>query len=311
VPGVRIRWEPEEVAPGLFRLSLPYPAGSSVNVLLIPSPDGVLLVDAGYASEEAWSTFEAQLDRLGLRPADVRAILVTHADEDHVGFARRLHEESGAKVMVHRLELDRGPLWKGSAAWLYANGYDGPELPAWPDPPGLPDSVQLVDGGMLINWAGFGFRLIHCPGHTPGLVCAYDERRRLLLSTDHLLRAPTPVGLFSDAGDPLGDYLQSLERLRGLEADLILPGHGRAFTGLTQWLDTSRDAVAHNLARIWAELGQGPGTAWEIARRLRPDGEPRMRIYAAYMVLAGLRHLERTGQAAALEVEGVISYRAT
>jgi glyoxylase-like metal-dependent hydrolase (beta-lactamase superfamily II) len=306
-----MRWEPEEVLPGLFRLSLPYPASSSVNVLVIPGPEGVLLIDAGYASEEASSIFDSQLDQLGLRRSDVRAILVTHADEDHVGQARRLHEENGARVMVHRLELDRGPLWKGSAAWLHANGYEGPPLPAWPDAPGLPDSVELVDGGTLVSWAGFAFRLIHCPGHTPGLVCAYDESRRLLLSTDHLLRAPTPVGLFIDAGDPLGEYLRSLERLRGLEADLIVPGHGRAFSGLAERLDASREAVARSLDRILDELGDEPATAWEIARRLRPDGEPRMRIYATYTVMAGLRHLERTGHAATLELGGVLSYRAT
>ena len=317
-PAARIRWEPEEVVPGLFRIPLPYTFASSVNVLAIPGPEGILLVDAGHDSEPAREAFDAQLRALGLRRADIRAVFLTHADHDHVGFARALNEETGARVLIHPLELDRGPLWRGSLAWLAANGYPGAGQERPPEPPALPDAVELVEDGAELAWAGFRFLLIHCPGHTPGLLCAFDERRRLLLSTDHVLRAaPTPVGLFGPDGDPLEDYLGSLQRLRGLPAEIVVPGHGRAFAGLEGRLDEVAAGREEELDRLRSALGPQPLTAWEIAERLHPGVDPQRRVILLFFVLAGLRRLERAGEAATLrsaasrsETGETISYRA-
>lgn len=306
---MRVTWRPEEIRPGLHRLPLPYAWGSSVNAFLVEGDEGLLLVDAGHPSEECRAAFDAQLDELGFRRADVRQILLTHADPDHVGLAAGLQADSGAPVLLHPAELDRGLIWQGSEAWLSANGYPGPFSERPFRAPLLPERRQLVSDGSVVEWGDYSFRLIHCPGHTPGLVCAFDERQRLLLSTDHVLRSRTPVGLFEPAGDPLGDYLRSVERLRGLGADLVVPGHGRAFEGLEDRLSAILADHEQELTELAAELGEHPQTAWEITDRRVPK-EDRRRAAGTFFVLAVLRHLERTGRAVALEAAGLISYRA-
>jgi glyoxylase-like metal-dependent hydrolase (beta-lactamase superfamily II) len=308
-PAVRARWEPEEVASGLFRLPLPYVHAASVNVLVAPGPEGVLMVDAGHPSEEARVLLDTQLSALGIDRGQIRTILLTHLDHDHSGFARELQEASGARVLVHRRELGRGPLWRGSMAWLEANGYDGPprELPV--DDAALPERLDFVEDGEHLRWTGLDLRLLHCPGHSPGLLCALDESRRLLLSSDQVLRgAFTPVGLFSPDGDPLNDYLESLERLRGLAVDLVVPGHGRAFGGLRERVESLAAGVHRELDRIHGLLGPEPATAWELAGRRQPDLDPRRRAMAMFMVLAGLRRLEKTGRATVHAAGGRFSY---
>src|SRR5690606_40952887 len=89
-----------QLAPSLHRIG-----SDHVNVYLIADDTGVTVVDAGLSGH--WREFLAELLALGRTLEDVRAVLLTHGDTDHLGFAERLRGEHGVPVYVHRADASR------------------------------------------------------------------------------------------------------------------------------------------------------------------------------------------------------------
>jgi glyoxylase-like metal-dependent hydrolase (beta-lactamase superfamily II) len=96
-------------------------------------------------------------------------------------------------------------------------------------------SVGTVDralhGGERLTVGDREWEIVHTPGHSPGHVCLWSAPDRVLCSGDHLLRVVSPPVTFERGfdPDPMGSYLQSLERVEQLQPDLVLPGHGPPF----------------------------------------------------------------------------------
>jgi glyoxylase-like metal-dependent hydrolase (beta-lactamase superfamily II) len=109
------------------------------------------------------------------------------------------------------------------------------------------------------------------PGcHSPGHLCLADTRSGRLLSGDHVLDPITPhIGLWRESeGDPLGDYLASLAKVRGRGPGGTLPAHGEPFPDLDRRV---AELIAHTEARetqVVAALAAGSADAGEIAARL-------------------------------------------
>ena len=78
-----------EIAPGIRRLGK-----GLVNVYLLEEAGEVTIIDAG--APGYWKDVHAELGAMGRTPDDVRALLLTHAHADHVGFAERIRRERGA-----------------------------------------------------------------------------------------------------------------------------------------------------------------------------------------------------------------------
>ena len=166
------------------------------------------------------------LDLLGRHKLTVKAIISTHGHIDHVGGLSRLHQCTGAPVMIHRDDL---PLYKGldeQAAFL---GMPTPEMA---------EIDHLLREGDPLRWGSYEARVIHTPGHTPGSVCLYMPK------DPSNVTVPVPQ-LF--AGDTLfagsigrtdlwgGSMEQILASLRGKLMELpdetiVYPGHGPATT---------------------------------------------------------------------------------
>ena len=90
-----------QLAPSLHRIG-----SDLVNVYLIEDDAGVTIVDAGLPGQ--YDELEPELASMGRSLAEVRAILLTHGDTDHIGFAERLRREHGVPVLVHELEQAGG-----------------------------------------------------------------------------------------------------------------------------------------------------------------------------------------------------------
>ena len=173
----------------------------------------------------------------------------------------------------------------------------------------LPDR-ELVHGESA-GVPGRDVRVLWTPGHTPGHVCLYlDEpgRPSRLLSGDHLLPTISPVvSLYpenpgDEPTDPLGDYLDSLERIAALAPQEILPAHQYRFTDAPARVQALLGHHADRLAELHVALKHGPLTLWQAAQAMhwnRPWSE--LGFLARHLALseaaAHLRRLVKTGLA--------------
>jgi glyoxylase-like metal-dependent hydrolase (beta-lactamase superfamily II) len=199
----------EKVVPGLARLSLssPHDSSGSVNVYTVMSRDGLRLIDCGWNAPEVYTALIDGLQQLGLRVSDIREILITHNHPDHIGLAERLVQETGARVLLHRLDAaltwtqapERQRMLVEMKQWLNINGMPqdewdiithGMSRRPFRVPTFRPD--RLLEGGEVLDWSPFRFEVLWTPGHAAGLVCLYEPQQQLLLSSDHVLERTSP-----------------------------------------------------------------------------------------------------------------------
>lgn len=327
---------PEEIVPGLFRLSIPLPndALGSVNVYAVVSADGLRLIDTGWNAPEAYTTLVGELQELGLQVRDLKEILVTHNHPDHIGLAERLVQEAGAHLLLHRLdattetaaeERQEGML-ADMQSWLHTNGMPqeerealvgGMRRMAYRMPTYRPDT--LLEGGEILAWHPFRFEVIWTPGHSAGLVCLYEAQMQVLISSDHILPRISPnIGLYArQSGDPLRDYLHSLKRVRDLPVKLVLPGHGAPFSDLAARVD---ELIVHHelrLQEVVNALADEEQTAYSTASLLswrgRGDGWQKLlpfdRLAALSETLAHLEYLSNQRQVRRREQDDHVLYR--
>ncbi|HET6673591.1 MAG TPA: MBL fold metallo-hydrolase [Agromyces sp.] len=217
-----------KLGPSLHRIG-----NDIVAVYLIDAPDGVTIIDAGLPGQ--WKELVAELTDMGRSLDDVRGVVLTHGDSDHIGFAERLRRDHGVPVYVHeadaaraRGEVSTKPEWGrvklgATARFLwYAIAKRGLK------PAPLSEVVTVRDGDVL-DLPGAP-RVIGMPGHSPGSIAVHVPLADAVfvgdaLTTRHVLtgaEGPQPAP-FTD--DPEA-ALASLRRLEGLGVTWVLPGHG-------------------------------------------------------------------------------------
>ena len=147
---------------------------------------------------------------------------------------------------------------------------------------------MLVDDGDRLD----GWELVAAPGHADGQLCLLKDG--VLVSADHLLGRITPtVGLWpASRPDPLGDYLESLERTIELAPRIALPGHGDP---IEDPVGRARELIEHHRERLAFDGGRArptqPRTGYEVSFDLfGADLKPASRRFA---VAETLSHLER------------------
>jgi len=221
-------------ADGVLRMGAPL-----VNWYLVADDDGVVLVDAGAPRHRP--QLEQGLEQLGRTIDDVRAVILTHADADHKGFANRLRTERHVPVYVHVADLELAtsgkkdregsllPYLRYPAAWKLFGA-----LAAGGIPKNI-DEVETFEGDTALDVPGHP-RVIHAPGHTHGCVAFHFPRHGVLFAGDVLYGFGVLTGkpgpqigprAFNASSD---QALASLAALEGVEADVLLFGHGDPWT---------------------------------------------------------------------------------
>ncbi|MEV3990968.1 MBL fold metallo-hydrolase [Streptomyces sp. NPDC049837] len=313
-------------------------------VHVVDTGRGPVLVDTGWDDPGSWAELCGGLTALGTSVHDIHGVLVTHHHPDHHGLSGRVREASGAWIAMHAADIavvrrtrDAEPgAWRTYlVAKLEAAGApDGHTAPLraarvgdLPLPqPVLPD--REIAPGELLDLPGRRLRAVWTPGHTPGHVCLHLEEAHpanlaghgRLFSGDHLLPGISPhIGLYEDpeedaVTDPLGDYLDSLERVGRLGAAEVLPAHQHAFTGAAERV---RELLAHHEERLTGLLAllTTPLTPWQLAERMEwnrpwariPYGS---RTIALSEAEAHLRRLVKLGRAEPVPGSDPVAYLA-
>ena len=275
----------------IHRIELPVPfAVETINAYLIDD-EPITLIDTGVKTDASFQVLNDSLRRLGYGIEDIRRILITHGHLDHYGQARRISAQSGAEVYIHGAEYQRiqsiGQFRGHVASVLIQNGaprdsvdrtihyMESAEILAEPL-----DEVHLIDDGDEIVFESMVLRSIHCPGHSPGLLCFYLEGKGILFSGDHLLKeiSPNPVINPSQEGldsrnTSLKHYLHSIRKIEDLEVSLVLPGHGEPIRDCKAALEKILRHHEQRLAKVLSTLSRGERTAYDISRILFPNTE--------------------------------------
>ena len=309
----------EMVRPGLWSVPVPIPNNPLryVLVYVFDSPSGPYLVDAGWNTDDSYAVLCAGLSEAGFDISDVQGVLVTHIHPDHYGLAGRVREASGAWVALHPADAslihdryeDTANLLERVGAMLRRFGAPEEELaslqnasmPALPFVSmGQPD--LLIEDGERPDLPGWDLTALWTPGHSPGHLCFWESRNRLMLTGDHVLPRITPnIPFHPQAGaDPLGDFLRSLERVGTYDAAEVLPAHESRFVGLDRRVAELIAHHEHRFAEVVAAIRDGLTTAWQVASRMEWSRswdriEGFMRRAAVGEAMAHLRALEQRG----------------
>lgn len=227
-----------EILPGIHHFDT-----GPFNWYLLEAAGRLTLVDAGFPGH--YRVFADGLRSLGRSPADLSAIILTHAHADHLGFAEHLRRLTRAPVFIHeddRVAAGR-PLqlpWFGllANAWRpYTAGMLGHALRHGVfAQPGIRELKTFRDGDTL-DVPGRP-QVLHAPGHTPGEVAFFLADRRVLLSGDVLVTRNLLTGTAGAPQVPAPSLntddrqaRRALERIRELGTVTLLPGHGQPWHG--------------------------------------------------------------------------------
>jgi len=311
----------ERTAPGIWRLRLPlpWPGVPHGNAWALADGDGIVLVDTGIHDEESAADLELAMAMVGLRIEDVRLLVCTHAHSDHYGQAAMITERAGCELWMHpnfdhvrKLAEDPDGLMEDRLARALKAGVPAERIESARElrrgrSSGIDRLVEpdrMLSEEVTFRTDHGEWNVVETPGHSPSHVCFFQPERRMLLSGDHLLGKITLYYDFGYSPDPVGEFLSSLERIRGLRARLCLSGHGRTFTDVETHIDGNVSLVNERVGIVAAALAEGPMTAYEITPRLNQlrEGADDLILLETFCYL---RHLEVAGRAEVTEEDGI------
>ena len=322
-----------KVAERIHQISTPTPFYvGPINAYLIKD-EPLTLVDSAIKTEEGEKALRAGLAELGLGFGDIEQLVVTHSHLEHYGLMATIAAEGRPRVYAHPLEVYDLENERGYASpddkrnervekFLLESGLpkDKLELLLMRHPifEQLRDPIKVTDpveDGQSLKLGHMELTVIHCPGHSPGMINLYDPAAKVLLSGDNILKHISPVPLLSfpqDASEPrahsLADYLATLQRLRKLDIELVLTGHGEIIHDLRGIIDSV--TVHHDVRKrkVLKFLKGGPHTAYDVCMHLFPKMEP-LHLYLAMSEAVGhLDILEMEGAVEAEKKDGEIRF---
>lgn len=313
-PGVLI-----EIAPGLLwaRFALPFRL-DHVNVYFLKDGDGWLIVDTGIDNPETREAWRAMLSG-AMQGEKITGLIITHHHPDHIGLAGWLCETLRIPLLTSRTTFLSTTTYFNSPELLAASAYSdffishgmSDEIAALVSVQGHqymrmlskpPLTYRRLAAGDRLQAGTRRFDVLAGDGHCPEQLMFYAPEDNILLAADQVIEKISPnisVTAFEPDGNPLGDFIRSLQALiEDIPEDaLVLSGHRLPFLGLHQ---RCRELIAHHGYRcdlIRGEAAVRPVSAAEMVPVLfHQTLSPHEMSFAFSEVLAHMNYLAADGE---------------
>ena len=279
-----------EVAPGVrwLRMALPF-ALNHINLWLLrdrqDGAEGWTIVDCGISDEATRAAWE-QVFATQLGGLPVLRVIVTHMHPDHIGLAHWLTGRWNCRMWISATDFNAARIGSQSttgfggdcaAAFFASHGLSDPEALAKVRArsnyyasmvPQVPNQYRRLMDSMTIEIGGHAWQCIDGYGHAPEHIALHCVKLGVLISGDMILpRISTNVSVYDlePESDPLTLFLNSIARYERVPAEtLVLPSHGKPFTGLHTRVRQLREHHVERLAEVLAACAIAPSHAADM-----------------------------------------------
>ena len=279
-----------EVAPGVkwIRMSLPF-ALNHINLWLlrdcIGGVEGWSIVDCCIHRDEAKAQWESIFAN-ELEGLPILRVIVTHMHPDHIGLAHWLCERWNVRLWISATDYQvarlgcMGPTGFGgdrAADYFASHGLNAPDMMEqikersgyFPSlVPSVPAQYRRLMDAMVLRIGGRDWRCISGYGHAPEHIALYCADLNVLIGGDMMLpRISTNVSVYEQEpeANALAQFLDSIDKFRALPEDtLVLPSHGKPFTGMHIRIQQLHDHHSDRLAEVMEACQARPCSAFDI-----------------------------------------------
>ena len=308
---------------GIKRITLALPFRlNHVHCFIAEEADGYKILDTGLHNTTTEKIWEKEIE--GKQITD---IIVSHYHPDHFGYAGKLQERTNARVWMSEIDLQAAlqaweqpfleKLWENyyragipeekSRALTQNTAAFAPLVTPYPK------VENILKEGETIQFGKYVYEIIHTPGHSDGLVTFYNQEKNVLLSTDHVLPRITPNISYWFHGDPnpLENYLNSLEKIKKLDVEWVIPSHGDPLQNASKRIQEIETHHKERLNSLKEMLKTGL-TVYETMEKLFPK---KLAVhdtrFAVGETVAHLEYLRLAGECTRELTDGVYMYHVT
>lgn len=267
----------EELGVKLVRLDLPFRL-NHVNCFLAEGENGWVVMDAGLHNDYTVKRWQEEL-----AGKNVTDLYITHYHPDHFGYAGGMQEKYNLRVSMTEIDAKSGKSsWQEDTMNELYEKYKLAGIPQEhankmvsntksfvPRVTPYPEVQHYFVEGEKVVLGKYEYEVYFTPGHADGLINLYNKDKGVLFSTDHILPRITPNISYWFHGDPnpLKTYLKSLDKISKLDAQYVIPSHGKAFYGAN---DRIAEIKSHHDERLDATLEalREGGTVYDVCQIL-------------------------------------------
>jgi len=250
-----------------------------VNCFMAEGENGWTIIDTGLNNAYTTKLWNEKISK-----KEISDLFITHYHPDHFGHSGILQQETGAHVSMSKIDAVASKEYWSDA---YIESMSGRFIAAGVSVDQAEEMKrhttefkrfvvpsEKVDHyfieGEKVPIGNYEYEVIFTPGHSAGMVCFYNAEKNVLLSADHILPRITPniSSWYNDDDNPLNSYMDSLNSMKRLNADFVIPSHGKPFHGANERIDEIIKHHNERLAETMSVLVKGASSVYDVFEHL-------------------------------------------